>query len=216
MPKIHGVSASPFVRKVLVAMAEKNLPYESVPVMPMAPSPEFKKISTLGKIPVYQDGDFVLPDSSCILAYLEKAHPSPALMPADPKQYGTALFLEEYADTRVMEAVAGAFFERVVKGLILKQPADEARVQKSVTELMPAVLDYLEPLAPDGDGREWVAGDYTVADIAIGSQFANWAHAGERIDAAKYPRMAAYVERLHARPSFKTLIEQERKQLGGG
>lgn len=214
MPKIHGVSASPFVRKVLVAMAEKNLPYESVPVMPMAPSPEFKKISPLGKIPVYQDGDFVLPDSSCILAYLEKAHPSPALMPADPKQYGTALFLEEYADTRVMEAVAGAFFERVVKGLILKQPADEARVQKSVTELMPAVLDYLEPLAPDGDGI--VAGRFSVADIAIGSQFANWAHAGERIDAAKYPRMAAYVERLHARPSFKTLIEQERKQLGGG
>lgn len=214
MPKIHGVSASPFVRKVLVAMAEKSLPYESVPVMPMAPSPEFKKISPLGKIPVYQDGDYVLPDSSCILAYLEKAHPSPALMPADPKQYGTALFLEEYADTRVMEAVAGAFFERVVKGLILKQPADEARVQKSVTELMPAVLDYLEPLAPDGDGI--VAGRFSVADIAIGSQFANWAHAGERIDAAKYPRMAAYVERLHARPSFKTLIEQERKQLGGG
>jgi glutathione S-transferase len=213
VPKIHGVSASPFVRKVLVAMAEKNLPYESVPVMPMAPSPEFKKISPLGKIPVYQDGDYVLPDSSCILAYLEKAHPSPALMPADPKQYGTALFLEEYADTRVMEAVAGAFFERVVKGLILKQPADEARVQKSVTELMPAVLDYLEPLAPDGDGI--VAGRFSVADIAIGSQFVNWAHAGERIDAAKYPRLAAYVERLHARPSFKTLIEQERQQLGG-
>lgn len=213
MPKIHGVSASPFVRKVLVAMTEKNLPYESVPVMPMAPTPEFKKISPLGKIPVYQDGDFFLPDSSCIVAYLEKVHPTPALMPSDPKQYGTALFFEEYADTRLMEAVAGAFFERVVKAMIMKQPPDEARVQKSVSELMPAALDYLEPLAPEGDGI--VGGRFSVADIAIGSQLANWAHAGQSIDAAKYPRMAAYVERLHARPSFKTLIEQERKLLGG-
>lgn len=213
MPKILGVSASPFVRKVLVAMIEKSLPYELVPVLPFAPPPDFKKISPLGKVPVYQDGDFTLPDSSCILAYLEKAHPTPALMPADPKQYGTALFLEEYADTRLMEAVAGAFFERIVKARLQKQPADEERVRKAVTEQMPAALDYLEPLAPDGDGI--VGGRFSVADIAIGSQAVNWEHAGERIDAARYPRMAAYVARLHARPSFKTLIEQERKLFGG-
>lgn len=213
MPKILGVSASPFVRKVLVAMIEKSLPYELVPVLPFAPPPDFKKISPLGKVPVYQDGDFTLPDSSCILAYLEKAHPTPALMPADPKQYGTALFLEEYADTRLMEAVAGAFFERIVKARLQKQPADEARVRKAVTEQMPAALDYLEPLAPDGDGI--VGGRFSVADIAIGSQLVNWEHAGERIDTARHPRMAAYVARVHARPSFKTLVEQERKLFGG-
>jgi len=211
VPKIHGVSASPFVRKVLVTLAEKNLPYEIVPVMPTAPTPEFKKISPLGKIPVYQDGDFFLPDSSCILAYLEKAHPTPALMPSDPKQYGTALFLEEYADTRLMEAVAGAFFERFVKVKLLKQQPDEARVQKSVRELMPAVLDYLEPLAPEGDGI--VGGRFSIADIAIGSQLVNWEYVGQSIDAAKYPRMAAYVARILARPSFKALIERERKQF---
>ncbi|MCC6641041.1 MAG: glutathione S-transferase family protein [Deltaproteobacteria bacterium] len=209
MPKIHGVSASPFVRKVLVAMAEKSLAYEIVPVMPFAPSPEFKKLSPLGKIPVYQDGDFILPDSSCILAYLEKAHPTPALMPSDPKLYGTALFLEEYADTRLMEAAGAVFFERIVKAVIMKQPADEERVRKAIGELMPAALDYLEPLAPDGEGI--VGGRFGVADIAIGSQLVNWMHAGERLDATKYPRMAAYVDRIHARPSFKTLIEQERK-----
>jgi len=213
VPKILGVSASPFVRKVLVAMIEKSLPYELVPVLPFAPPPDFKKISPLGKVPVYQDGDFTLPDSSCILAYLEKAHPTPALMPADPKQYGTALFLEEYADTRLMEAVAGAFFERIVKARLQKQPADEARVRKAVTEQMPAALDYLEPLAPDGDGI--VGGRFSVADIAIGSQLVNWEHAGERIDTARHPRMAAYVARVHARPSFKTLVEQERKLFGG-
>jgi glutathione S-transferase len=110
-----------------------------------------------------------------------------------------------------MEAVAGAFFERFVKVKLLKQQPDEARVQKSVRELMPAVLDYLEPLAPEGDG---IVGErFGIADIAIGSQLVNWEYVGQSIDAAKYPRMAAYVARILARPSFKALIEQERKQF---
>lgn len=214
MPKIHGVSASPFVRKVLVAMLEKNLPFEIVPVLPFAPPPDFKKISPLGKVPVYQDGDYFLPDSSCILAYLERAHPTPALTPSEPEPYGTALFLEEFADTRLMEAVAGAFFERIVKAKLQKQAPDEERVRKAVTEQMPAALAYLESLAPAGDGI--VGGRFGLADIAIGSQLVNWMHAGEQIDATRFPKMSAYVDRLHARPSFKTLIEQERKLFGGG
>ena len=72
MPKIHGVNASPFVRKTRVALAEKGIVYELVPVMPIGVSDEFKKISPLGKIPCYQDGDFTLPDSSCICAFLER------------------------------------------------------------------------------------------------------------------------------------------------
>lgn len=211
MPRIHGASASPFVRKVLVAMEEKSLPYELNPVMPIGVTPEFKKISPLGKIPVYQDGDFTLPDSSCILAYLERTHPTPALYPADARQFGTALFLEEYADTRLMEAVAAVFFERVVKSL-LKQAPDEARVKRGIEELMPPVMAYLESLAPEGDGI--VGGRFSVADIAIGSQFVNWGHAGQSIDAKKFPRLRAYVERIHSRPSFKKLIEQDKAQFG--
>jgi glutathione S-transferase len=211
MPKIHGAGASPFVRKVLVAMEEKSLPYELNPVMPMGLTPEFKKMSPLGKIPVYQDGEFTLPDSSCIIAYLERTHPTPALYPADARQFGTALFLEEYADTRLMEAVAAVFFERVVKSL-MKQTPDEARVKKGIEELMPAAMAYLESLAPEGDGI--VGGRFSVADVAIGSQFVNWGHAGQSIDAKKFPRLHAYVERIHSRPSFKKLIEQEKQQFG--
>jgi glutathione S-transferase len=192
-------------------MEEKGLPYENIPVMPMAPPPEFKKMSPLAKIPVYQDGDFTLPDSSCIIAYLERVHPTPALYPSDPKQHGTALFLEEYSDTRLMEAVAAVFFERFVKRL-MKQEPDQARIQKGLEELMPPVMAYLESLAPEGDG--FVGGRYSVADVAIGSQFVNWSHAGESVDAKKYPRLAAHIARVHSRPSFKKLIEQEKKQFG--
>lgn len=211
MIRIHGAGASPFVRKVRVAMAEKKLPYELIPVMPMGVSAEFKKISPLGKIPVYEDGDFTLPDSSCIIAYLERVHPSPALYPTDAKEFGKAIFLEEVADSRVAEAVGGAFMEGVIKPRLLKQPTDEARVKKAVEEQMPPLLDYLESLAPSGDGI--VGGRFSVADIAIGSMFVNWMHAGQAIDAKRHPRMAAHVARIHARPSFAALIEEERKQF---
>jgi glutathione S-transferase len=211
MVRIHGVSASPFVRKVRLAMIEKNLRYEIVPVMPFAPPPGFEALSPLGKVPVYQDGDFVLPDSSCILAYLEKAHPSPPLYPSDPKSYGKALFFEEYADSRLAEAVAAVFAERIVKKL-MKQPPDEARIEKGLTELLPRAFTWLDAHAPAA-GDAIVEGRFGVADIAIGTQLANLAHAGEKIDASRFPKLAAYVERVFARPSFAACIDEERRMF---
>ena len=88
MPTIHGVNASPFVRKIRAVFEEKGLAYDLNPVMPFGTSDEFKKISPLGKIPVYQDGDYTLPDSSCIALYIERKHPEPALYPADDEAFG--------------------------------------------------------------------------------------------------------------------------------
>ena len=68
MPTVLGVNASPFVRKVRVALAEKGIDYELNPVMPIGQSPEYLRKSPLGKVPCYEDGDFTLPDSSCIIA----------------------------------------------------------------------------------------------------------------------------------------------------
>ncbi len=212
MPILHGASASPFVRKVRVAFAEKGVSYELNPLMPFAPSPEYLKKSPLGKIPCLEDGDFVLPDSSCIIAYLERAHPNPPLYPSDPKEYGRALWYEEYADTRLVENLGAVFFERVVKAM-LKQETDEARVKQVLAEGIPPVLDYLE--GEIGDREVLVGTRFSVADIATCSPFVNFMHAGESVDASRWPRLASYVERIHARPSFKPVIEEEKAQFGG-
>jgi len=212
VPTIHGINASPFVRKVRVAMAEKGLAYDLNPVMPLGPNPEFRKISPLGKIPVYQDGDFTLPDSSCIIAYLERATPEPALHPKDAKDLGRALFLEEYGDSKLVEALSVAFFERVVKPRFMKQQPDEARIKQSLEEMVPPLLDYLESVAP-AKGDAIVGDRFGVADIGLGSPFVNWKHGGETVDAGRWPKLAAYVERLFARPSFKACIDEETRQL---
>ena len=50
--KLLGIPLSPFVRKVAVVLAIKDLPFEQEPVMPGAADPDFKALSPLGKIPV--------------------------------------------------------------------------------------------------------------------------------------------------------------------
>lgn len=211
MPKLHGVNLSPFVRKVRVALAEKNIAYEQDPVLPFGPREELMKISPLGKIPVYEEDGFTVPDSSVIISYLEQTHPNPPLYPSDPRDRARALFLEEFADTRILERVQPVFFERVVNPRFMNKETDSARVEEALKEGLPPVFDYLESQVSQGDAA--VAGRFSVADIAIGSFFVNLMHAGEKVDASRWPKLAAYLEAVHARPSFKALIEEESKAL---
>ncbi|MEB2345035.1 MAG: glutathione S-transferase family protein [Deltaproteobacteria bacterium] len=214
---LHGAAPSPFVRKVRVALIEKGIPYELVPVLPFPPAnatPEFRRMSPLGKIPALSDGDFAISDSSVICAYLERTHPAPPLYPSDARAYARALWLEEFADSRLVEATGPAFFQRVVRKLVLQQEPDEALVRKSLAELLPPALDYLEGQL---DGAEWLAGGrFTVADIAAASMLQQLRHAGETLDAGRWPHVAAFAERALARPSFASCIAEETRLLGLG
>ena len=78
MPKLLGAFGSPFVRKAFVALTEKGIAFEHEQVIPFGAPASYRKISPLGKIPAYQDGDRTLADSSVIIAYLEKTKPSPS------------------------------------------------------------------------------------------------------------------------------------------
>ncbi|MCP4005705.1 MAG: glutathione S-transferase family protein [bacterium] len=208
MPKVHGVNLSPFVRKLRVALAEKNISYELLPVVPFGLPPEFLAISPAAKIPVFEEDDgYTLPDSSAIIGYLEKTRPAAPLFPEDAKLYGQTLFYEEYGDTEVASAVLPFFRERYVNVKMMGKEADEARLKTLTEEAVPRVFDHLESVVGDGDGI--VANRFTAADASIGSMFVSYAHGGETIDAARWPKLAAYVQRLHARPSFKALIEEE-------
>jgi glutathione S-transferase len=212
MQILHGVNASPFVRKALLGLAFKGIDYQLNAMMPMGVSAEYKQKSPLGKIPCWEDGDFTLPDSSCILAYLEKVKPTPALYPGDAKAYGRALWLEEYADTKLSDAVGPIFFERIVKAKIMKAPVDEARVQEAIEKKLPESFDYLESQAPES-GDALVGGRFSVADIAVGSQLLNLRHAGVRPDAKRWPKLSAWLEAVHTNPCFKPIVEEEVAQF---
>ena len=211
MPVLHGVSPSPFVRKVRVVLAEKGIDYELESVMPGNASDAFRKISPLGKVPVYQDGEFTLPDSSVICAFLERTHPEPPLYPSEHRDYGRALWFEEYADTKLVEVIAPIFSQRVLQTIIFKQTCDEAIVERQLETVVPPVFDYLDGEVPS-DG--WlVGGAFSIADASLGAMFVSLRHASESVDRDRWPRLSAYVERAHARPSLSALIAEEEASL---
>jgi glutathione S-transferase len=212
MPTVYGVNASPFVRKVRVVLAEKGIAYDLEPVFPgpTAP-PDFKKMSPLGKVPAYRDGDRTLCDSSVICAYLERIHPTPALYPSDPYQYARALWFEEYADGGLVTVVgAKIFFPKVVGPRFFNRPTDEAMVKKAIEEELPPMFDYLEG---ELGGDFLVGSTLSIGDIGVASQFVNLRHSGVGVDAKRWPKLSAYVRRIHERPSFKALIEEEAPQF---
>jgi glutathione S-transferase len=199
---VHGARPSPFVRKVLVTLEEKGLPYEQIELVPIPKTPELLAMHPLGKIPVLEldDGTF-MPDSSVICLYLERVAPSPSLYPVDPAAYARALFLEEWSDTQLMDAISPVFFERFVKPRVLGQEPDEAHVAATLAGPAPEALAWLEKQMPSEGG--WLVGAFSIADVAIASQLTNLVIAGESIDATRWPRTAAWLARTIRRPSFE-------------
>ncbi len=206
MLRIYGVPISVHTRKVIVAALEKALPFENEPVIPFNPPPKWAELSPTGKIPVAQDGERVLRDSSAICAYLERVHPQPALYPADAADYAEALWYEEYADGTVFrEVIHGLFFQQVIRPNILKEKTDRAAIDTIVQQALPKVFGCLE-----GSLGEFAAGGaFGIADIALASNLINFRYLGYDIDRRSYPRLAGYFERQLRRPSVRQALRTE-------
>ena len=206
---LYGSSLSPYVRKVLAFAGEKGIELELQPTgTPGHPSDEFREASPFGKMPALRDGDYTLTDSSAIVHYLEALHPAPALIPTDPKLRGKTIWYEEFSDTILVSCGAKIFFNLIVAPKFFGRPGDEEAARQAEINDLPPVLDYLEKVAPTGDG--YLVGDtLTLADIAVASPFANFRHTNTRVDPDRYPRTVAYVNRILARPSLAPWIEQE-------
>jgi glutaredoxin len=73
----------PYCARVRIALAEKGVEYETVEIdLSDRPGWLYEK-NPLGKVPVLEEDDFILPESHLINEYLEERYPEPALLPAD-------------------------------------------------------------------------------------------------------------------------------------
>jgi glutathione S-transferase len=214
MPKLLGSFGSPFVRKAVVALTEKGITFEHEQTIPFGAPPEYRKISPLGKIPAYQDGDRTLADSSVIVAYLEKIKPEPSLYPSDPYEYARALWFEEYGDGGLAPVIGGkVFFPKVIAPRFFKQEANLAEIQKVVDTELPPMFDYLEG---ELGNKEYLVGNkFSIADIGVSTQFVNFMLAGYSVDEKRWPKLVAYLNRIHGRPSFKSVMDKEKAMFGG-
>jgi glutathione S-transferase len=209
---IYGATMSPFVRKALAFAAEAGIAVESRNIGLGSNDPEFLAASPFRKIPALRDGDYTLCDSSAIVQYLDALNPAAALIPTAAAARGKAIWWDEFADTIFVAAAGRMFFNRVVSPLFLKRPGDLAAADKAEAEELPPLLAYLESSIPAGGFL--VEDRLTLADLAVASPFVNLAHAGHDLDAARYPKLAAHVAAILARPSFAGMVATEKRALG--
>lgn len=206
---VFGNTLSPFVRKTLAFGAEKGLEIE-LQAAGMGQGPAaFKQASPFGKMPGFQDGDFLISDSTAIVTYMEAIKPDPNLIPTDPRNRARAIWYEEFADTIVGACVGKVFYNRVVAPRFLGRDGDLAAADEAQAVEFPKLVDYLETVIPASGFL--VEDRITLADIAVASPFANLGHAGCPIDAKSHPKSAAYIDAILARPSYAPILAKERK-----
>ena len=204
---IIGNFVSPYARKALVAAAVKQVDFELSPLVPFFGNDEFAAVSPLRRIPVLIDGDLVVNDSTIIGEYLDEAYPGAPLFPTSPADRARARWIEEYCDSRMGEAIIWKlFFQRIIRRFVWKQETDTALVAQAIDEDLPAIMDWLEGIAPD-DG--FLFGTVMMADITPACFMRNAALAGWTIDAARWPKSAAWINRVWATPEFAHSIAME-------
>jgi glutathione S-transferase len=208
---VIGNYVSPYVRKVLVCMELKGLAYEIDPIAPFVGNEAFERMSPLRRIPVLIEDGRVFNDSSVICQYLEDTHPQPALYPADPADRARARWLEEYADTALADALVWRlFYQKAIRRYVFGEAADEAVVQETLQRHIPRTLDYLETQLP---AEGFLFDTLSIADIAIACVFRTAAFVRYAIDAARWPRGAAFVQRVQALEPFRKLAALEDAML---
>lgn len=207
LPILHGQNLSPFVRKVRVVLAHKGIEHEQKQVVPFGAGPDFIELSPLSKIPVWEEGDLVLPDSSVICGYLEQQYPTPPLYPAEAGARARACWFEEYADTKLAECLATIFFQRFVRPMFFKKDPDEALIADTMERKLPPALDYVTKELGDADFL--VANQFSIADIATTSPFVNFRVAGAELDGERWPALARYVDRVFAQPAYVSIVEAD-------
>lgn len=204
MTILHGVSASPYVRKVQAVLELKGIDYTNNPIIPFGDKTALLALNPLGKIPVLEDSSVTIGDSSVICAYLEKVYPDLSLYPSDPSLYAQAIWLEKYAaeTTSVLGAI---FFQRALNPTFFDTPTDEDAVEKIISQSIPPIFTYLEEQL--GQQDFFVDNTLSIADIAVASPFVNVEFVGFTVDSGKWPQLAAFVKRIFALPEFNNKLE---------
>lgn len=212
---LWGVGISPYVRKVMVALHEKQLAYQQNEILPKAmlvatgqaiPEGFDERVSPLGKIPAIEVDGMTLADSAVIAAYLDRRFSTgTALYPESPQAYARARWFEQYSDVELTRVgYRKVFVECVVKPLVLKQAADDAVVAQALTTELPPLLAYLDGVMREQD---WLAGEsFSMADVAVATQLLALEMAGHALSGDHYPHLAKHFQRVIARPSFQAFL----------
>jgi glutathione S-transferase len=213
MVTVHHLANSRSQR-VLWLLAELGLPYEIKrserdPVTNLAPA-ELRAVHPLGRSPVITDGERVVAETGAIVDYLVTRLGGGRLMPAPgTDQHLRYVYFTHFAEgtlmpplvTRLLLSTAGKRAPFLVRPIAR---AIDAGINKAyLGPLIEGALDLLE--AELGKSDYFAGDELTAADIMLSFPLEA---AGSRGGLGDRPRIKKWLERIHARPAYKTALEK--------
>jgi glutathione S-transferase/GST-like protein len=199
-------AATPNGHKVSIALEELELPYE-LRVLELSANqqkqPEFLAINPNGRIPAIVDHDaedFAVFESGAILVYL--AEKAGKLLPSDVKGRSRVLqwLMFQMAGVGPMMGQANVFFRYFPERI---QPAID-RYQGEVRRLFGVLDGHLAD-------HEYLAGDYSIADIATFPWVRTWRWSGVPID--DFAHLRRWLAAIRARPAVQRGLERPPSKL---
>ena len=202
-------------QRILWMLEELGLPYEVKryerdPETMLAPA-ALRAVHPLGKSPVISDGDKVLAESGAILEYLADAYGDGKFAPpaGSPDRLHYTYFMH-YAEGSLMPLLLMklVFTRLPQRAPMLMKPAAKALASGADTALIaPQLKNHLGFLERELSGRDWFAGStFSAADIQM--SFPLEAAAARAGLATDYPKLGAFLDRIHARPAYKRAIDR--------
>ncbi len=193
---------SSYCQKAIAAFYENGIPFEFRMLEPGNDAwEELALIWPIGKFPVLREGDRVVPEATSIIEYLHVHHPGPVRLIPDAADAA----LEVRRLDRFFDNYIATPQQKLVADLLRPEAERDPRGVAEARAMLDKAYAWLEGHVA---GREWAAGDYSLADCAAGPFlfYADWSHPMD----GRFPNVAAYRQRLMARPAFKRCIDEAR------
>jgi glutathione S-transferase len=196
---LYDHPASGNCMKARILLRQLELPFERVTVdlfTGETRTPEHFGRNADGRIPVLElDSGETIPESGAILAYLADGT---RYLPADPHARTHVLRWMLFEQNRIEAELAYARF--------LKLSGRHEQIPEVYANRLERGKDALAALDRGlSDGRDFVAGDYSIADIALYAYVHCASDAGA--DPGAHERITAWIGRVEATPNFENDLE---------
>jgi glutathione S-transferase len=194
--KLISHKLCPYVQRAVIALTEKDTPFERIDI-DLANKPEwFLKLSPLGKTPVLLVSETAIFESAVILEYLEETQPKP-LHPADPLWRAEHRAWIEFGSA-VLGDIAGFY-----------AAPDEATFKAKAAQLEQRFARLEARVAAD----PWFDGaKFSLVDAVFGPVFRYFDVFDEIADfgiLADKPKLARWRKSLAARPSVRAAVSAD-------
>lgn len=201
---LHGFPVSPNVRAARMALAEKGITYQFHEIsFDHLATDDYAKLNPFRKMPVLQQGEWVLYETPAILGYVDEAFDGVRLQPSSPEARAQMRkWIGIAANYLYPTGVMQLFLQRIMTPIMGGQP-DEAIVADSAT----VVRQHLDVLERELVTPFLVGETLSLADILTGAMvsYINMTREGAAL-VQERPKTALWLDNLSQRQSFRSTL----------